>query len=63
MPDGNLELFQTLNILQQQQIYKDASLAAYSNNDPIAVHRSKLITVQSKINTLQAEISALKSLQ
>ena len=24
MPDGNLELFQTLNILQQQQIYKDA---------------------------------------
>ena len=63
MPDGNLELFQTLNILQQQQIYKDASLAAYSNNDPIAVHRSNLITVQSKINTLQAEISALKSLQ
>ena len=63
MPDGNLELFQTLNILQQQQIYKDASLAAYSNNDPIAVHRSKIITVQSKINTLQAEISALKSLQ
>ena len=63
MPDGNLELFQTLNILQQQQIYKDASLAAYSNNDPIAVHRSKLITVQSKINTIQAEISALKSLQ
>ena len=63
MPDGNIELFQTLNILQQQQIYKDASLAAYSNNDPIAVHRSKLITVQSKINTLQAEISALKSLQ
>ena len=63
MPDGNLELFQTINILQQQQIYKDASLAAYSNNDPIAVHRSNLITVQSKINTLQAEISALKSLQ
>ena len=63
MPDGNLELFQTINILQQQQIYKDASLAAYSNNDPIAVHRSNLITVQSKINTLQSEISALKSLQ
>jgi len=63
MPDGNLELFQTINILQQQQIYKDASLAAYSNNDPIAVHKSALIAVESKINTLRAEISALKSLQ
>ena len=63
MPDGNLELFQTLNILEQQQIYKDASLVAYISKDPIAVQQSALADVKSRINTLQAEISALKSLQ
>ncbi len=63
MPDGNLELFQTLNILEQQQIYKDASLVAYISKDPIAVQQSALADVRSRINTLQAEISALKSLQ
>jgi hypothetical protein len=63
MPDGNLELFQTLNILEQQQIYKDASLIAYISKDPIAVQQSALAEVETRINTLQAEISALKSLQ
>ena len=63
MPDGNLELFQTLNILEQQQIYKDANLVAYISNDPIAVRQSALADVETRINTLQAEISALKSLQ
>ena len=63
MPDGNLELFQTLNILEQQQIYKDANLVAYISNDPIAVRQSALADVKTRINTLQAEISALKSLQ
>ena len=63
IPDGNLELFQTLNILEQQQIYKDASLIAYISKDPIAVQQSALAEVKTRINTLQAEISALKSLQ
>ena len=61
--DGNLELFQKLNILEQQQIYKDASLTAYISNDPIAVKQNALVRVETEINTLQAEISALKSLQ
>src|SRR6056300_148111 len=61
--DGNLELFQKLNILEQQQIYKDASLVAYISNDPIAVKQNALARVETEINTLQAEISALKSLQ
>ena len=63
IPDGNLELFQTLNILEQQQIYTDASLTAYISNDPIAVKQNALARVTTQINTLQAEISALKSLQ
>jgi len=61
--DGNLELFQKLNILEQQQIYKDASLTAYISNDPIAVKQNALARVTTQINSLQAEISALKSLQ
>ena len=61
--DGNLELFQKLNILEQQQIYNDVSLTAYISNDPIAVKQNALVRVETEINTLQAEISALKSLQ
>ena len=61
--DGNLELFQKLNILEQQQIYTDASLTAYISNDPIAVKQNALARVTTQINSLQAEISALKSLQ
>ena len=63
IPDGNLELLQTINILEQQQIYKEASLNAYISNDPIAVQMNALARVSTRINTLQAEIAALKSLQ
>ena len=63
IPDGNLEFLQTINILEQQQIYKEASLNAYISNDPIAVQMNALARVSTRINTLQAEIAALKSLQ
>jgi hypothetical protein len=63
IPDGNLELFQTLNILEQQKIYTDVSLKAYTSKDPIAVQQNALARVYTRINTLQAEIAALKSLQ
>lgn len=63
IPDGNLELFEKLNILEQQQIYKEASLNAYTSNDPIAVQQNALARVSTRINTLKAEIAALKSIQ
>ena len=63
IPDGNLELFQTINILEQQKIYTDVSLKAYTSKDPIAVKQNALARVYTRINTLQAEIAALKSLQ
>lgn len=63
IPDGNLELFQTINILEQQKIYTDVSLKAYTSKDPIAVQQNALARVYTRINTLQAEIAALKSLQ
>ena len=43
IPDGNLELFEKLNILEQQQIYKEASLNVYISNDPIAVQMNALV--------------------
>jgi len=59
----NDEFFDKINILEQQQIYKEASLNAYISNDPIAVQMNALARVSTRINTLQAEIAALKSLQ
>ena len=63
IPDGNLDLFQKFNILEQQQVYGDVTLVAYTGNDPIAIRQNALLEVETRINTLQAEISALKSLQ
>ena len=36
----NDDFFDKINILEQQQIYKDANLNAYTSNDPIAVQTS-----------------------
>lgn len=54
------EFFQNLNILEQQQIYKDANLAAYTNNDPIAVKQEILQEIKVEKNRLLLEIKMLK---
>ena len=54
------EFFQNLNILEQQQIYKDANLAAYTNNDPIAVKQEILQEINVEKNRLLLEIKMLK---
>ena len=54
------EFFQNLNILEQQQIYKDANLAAYTNNDPIAVKQKLLQEINVDKNRLLLEIKMLK---
>ena len=58
----NDEFFDKINILEQQQIYKDASLNAYASNDPIAVRARLLTEIESKKNQLKAEIAALRSI-
>ena len=58
----NDDFFDNINRIAQQQIYKDASLVAYTSNDPIAVHRQKLINIEMKKNNIKAEIAALRSL-
>ena len=54
------DFLQRINILEQQQIYKDASLAAYENNDPIAVKQRLTVEIELEINRIQAELYALK---
>ena len=60
VPDG---FFDMINILEQQQIYTDVSLQAYTSKDPIAVRQSQLNEINNRRNKLKAELSALRSLQ
>ncbi len=60
LPDA--DFYNSINILAQQQIYKDASLAAYTSNDPIAVQTRLLNEIENKKNQLKAEIAALRSI-
>ena len=54
------EFFQKINILEQQQIYNDASLNAYTNNDPIAVKQNALFEIEQEKNKIKSELYALK---
>lgn len=56
---SNPDFFQTINILEQQQIYADARLA-YRDNDLIAVHQSKLIDINNRKIQLLRELQELK---
>ena len=56
----NPNFFDTINILEQQQIYADASLVAYTGNDPIAVKQGILTDIHNeKLRVLQ-ELKELK---
>ena len=58
----NDDFFDNINRIAQQQIYKDADLAAYTSNDPIAVQTRLLTEIENKKNQLKAEIAALRSI-
>ena len=59
----NDDFFDNINRIAQQQIYKDANLAAYTSNDPIAVQTRLLTEIENKKNQLKAEIAALRSIE
>jgi len=58
LPDA--DFYNSINILAQQQIYKDANLDAYSVNDPIAVKSRLLKEIEIEKNKLLYEINSLK---
>ena len=57
----NPDFFQTINILQQEQIYRNVSLSNYTDNDPLTVRNRQLIEINEQKNKLLAEIAALRS--
>ena len=57
--DGNPDFFNQLNI-EQEQIYTNVNLNAYSNNDPITIKREKLQKIDIEKQKLIYEIQKLK---
>jgi len=57
----NNEFFDNINRIEQQQIYKEVTLTAYTSNDPIAVRARLLSEIDIKKQKLKADIAALRS--
>ena len=57
--DGNPDFFNQLNI-EQEQIYTNVNLNAYSNNDPITIKKQKLKEIDIEKQRLIYEIQNLK---
>ena len=57
--DGNPDFFNQLNI-QQEQIYGNVNLNAYSNNDPISIKQTELKRIDIEKQRLIYEIQKLK---
>ena len=57
----NMGLFMQIDLsTYSTDIYAGASLSSYTDNDPVEIHRVKLITLNTKKNKLIAELEALK---
>ena len=57
--DGNPDFFNQLNI-EQEQIYKNKSLNAYTNNDPISIKQSELLRIDIEKKQLLLELKILR---
>ena len=57
----NMGLFVQLDLSTYSgEIYVNTSLSSYTDNDPVEVHRVKLLDINKKKNKLKAELEALK---
>jgi len=57
----NMGLFMQIDLSSYSgEIYVGTSLSSYAENDPVEVHRVKLITINIKKNKLLAELEALR---
>ena len=60
--DQGLDLFNQIDLgVYSKEIYGDITLASYSQNDPVEVHRVQLLEAQQKTNKLKLELKALKN--
>ena len=59
--NANIGLFIQIDLSSYSgDIYAGVALDSYTNNDPVEVHRVKLLNIASKKNKLLAELEALK---
>ena len=59
--NANIGLFIQIDLSSYSgDIYAGVALDSYTNNDPVEVHRVKLLNITSKKNKLLAELEALK---
>ena len=59
--NANVGLFIQIDLSPYSgEIYAGVALDSYTNNDPVEVHRVKLLNITSKKNKLLAELEALK---
>ena len=61
--DTSLDLFNNQIDLgvYDKEIYGDITLASYSQNDPVEVHRVQLLEAKQKTNRLKLELEAMKN--
>ena len=61
--DTNLELYNQVDLsIYTKDIYTEVTLASYSQNDPIEIHKQKMNKIIIKKNELQKELELLKEL-
>ena len=59
--NANVGLFIQIDLSSYSgDIYAGVALDSYTNNDPVEVHRVKLLNITSKKNKLLAELEALR---
>jgi len=57
----NLDLFNQIDLsVYNKEIYSEITLASYSQNDPVEVHRVQLLEARNKTNKLKLELEAMK---
>ena len=58
----NLDLFNQVDLsVYNKEIYGNVTLAKYSQNDPVEVHRVQLLEARNKTNKLKLELQAMKN--
>ena len=60
--DQNMDLFNQIDLgVYAKDIYTNITLASYTQNDPVEVHRVQLYNAQEKTNRLKLELEALRN--
>jgi len=60
--DANLDLFNQIDLgVYAKDIYTNITLASYTQNDPVEVHRVQLYNAQEKTKRLQLELEAMRN--